>query len=194
MILRPRTWSQTNQRRWSNFKANRRGYYSLWIFLALFFFTLFAEFVANDCPLLVKFDNHYYFPVFVSYPETAFGGEFETEARYRDAYVKKKIEANGWMIWPLIPYSYNTINYNLDQPAPSPPSSENWIGTDDQGRDVLARMIYGFRISVLFGLVLTILSSVIGVAAGALQGYFGGLVDLGFQRFIEIWSGLPVLY
>jgi microcin C transport system permease protein len=190
----PRNWSQTNQRRWANFKANRRGYYSLWIFLALFFFTLFAEFVANDQPLLVKFNDHYYFPAFVSYPETAFGGEFETETRYRDPYVKKLIDAHGWMIWPLIPFSYNTINYDLESPAPSPPDSVDWFGTDDQGRDVLARMIYGFRISVLFGLALTFFSSIIGIAAGAVQGYFGGLTDLLFQRFIEIWGSMPELY
>jgi microcin C transport system permease protein len=193
-FISPRGWSPLTQRRWANFKANKRGFWALWIFLALFGFTLFAEFVANDNPLLLKYDGHYYFPVFVSYPETAFGGEFETEARYRDAYVKKLIEAKGWVIWPLIPYSYNTINYNLDQPAPSPPSRENWIGTDDEGRDVLARMIYGFRISVLFGLALTFFSSIIGIAAGAVQGYFGGRTDLLMQRFIEIWGGLPMLY
>jgi len=188
------TLSPLNQRRWANFKANKRGFWSLWIFLVLFFVTLGAEFIANDNPLLIKFDGHYYTPVFVSYPETRFGGEFETEARYRDPYVKKLIEAKGWMIWPPIPYSYNTINYDLAEPAPSPPSRENWLGTDDQGRDVLARIIYGFRISVLFGLTLTLLSSVIGIAAGAVQGYFGGKTDLIMQRFIEIWGGMPVLY
>ena len=182
------------RRRWANFRANRRGFWSFWLFLALFFFTAGAEFIANDKPLLIKFDHHFYAPIFVSYPETAFGGEFETETRYRDPYVKKLIEAKGWMIWPLIPYAYNTINYDLRQPAPSPPSVENWLGTDDQGRDVLARMIYGFRISVLFGLTLTLLSSVVGIAAGAVQGYFGGLTDLLMQRFIEIWGGMPVLY
>src|SRR3984957_19771854 len=194
MILSPQSWSPLNQRRWANFKANRRGFWSLWIFLLLFFFTLGAEFVANDNPLLVKFDGHYYVPVFASYPETQFGGEFETETRYRDPYVKKLIEAKGWMIWPPIPYSYNTINYDLAEPAPSPPSRDNWLGTDDQGRDVLARMIYGFRISVLFGLVLTIFSSIIGVAAGAVQGYFGGVLDLLMQRFIEMWGSMPELY
>jgi microcin C transport system permease protein len=150
--------------------------------------------VANDNPLLIRFDGHFYAPVFASYPETVFGGEFETETRYRDPYVKKLIEAKGWMLWPPIPYSYNTINYNLSSPAPSPPDGVNWLGTDDQGRDVLARVIYGFRISVLFGLTLTLLSSVIGIAAGAVQGYFGGLTDLLMQRFIEIWGGMPVLY
>ncbi len=193
-FLSPRSWSSLNQRRWANFKANKRGFWSLWIFLLLFSVTLCAEFVANDNPLLIKFDGHYYSPVFFNYPETKFGGEFETEARYRDPYVKKLIEAKGWMLWPAIPYSYNTINYTLSQPAPSPPDGENWLGTDDQGRDVLARIIYGFRISVLFGLTLTLLSSVIGIAAGAVQGYFGGLTDLLLQRFIEIWGGMPVLY
>jgi len=182
------------RRRLDSFRRNRRGFWSLWIFLAVFLVTLFAEFIANDRPLLVHFNGAWYFPVFADYPETTFGGEFPTAADYRDPAVKKLIIAQGWMLWPLIPFSYGTINYDLPSPAPSPPSRVNWLGTDDQGRDVLARLIYGFRISVLFGLVLTALSSVIGVAAGAVQGYFGGLIDLGFQRFIEIWSGLPMLY
>jgi microcin C transport system permease protein len=186
--------SPLSQRRWAVFKANKRGFWSLWLFLILFSVTLFAEFVANENPLLVKFDGRYYMPVFVSYPETKFGGEFETETRYRDPYVKKLIEAKGWMLWPPVKYSYNTINYDLAQPAPSPPTRDNWLGTDDQGRDVLARVIYGFRISVLFGLTLTLFSSVIGIAAGAVQGYFGGKLDLIMQRFIEIWGGMPVLY
>ncbi len=194
MILCPQSWSPINQRRWANFRANKRGYWSLWIFLVLFSVTLCAEFVSNDNPLLVEFNGHFYYPVFVNYPETAFGGEFETETHYRDPYVKKLIEAKGWMVFPLIPFSYNTINYNLSQPAPSPPDKVDWLGTDDQGRDVLARVIYGFRISVLFGLTLTIISSIIGIAAGAVQGYFGGLTDLTMQRFIEIWSGMPELY
>ena len=182
------------RRRLVAFRRNRRGFWSLWIFLALFLVTLFAEFIANDRPIVLRYEGGWYFPVFVDYPETTFGGEFPTPADYRDPAVEKLISAKGWMVWPLIPFSYDTINYNLPSPAPSPPSSVNWLGTDDQGRDVLARLIYGFRISVLFGLALTLLSSVIGVGAGAVQGYFGGLVDLGFQRFIEIWSGLPVLY
>jgi microcin C transport system permease protein len=193
-LFSPRTWSPLNQRRWANFKANKRGFWSLWIFLALFSVTLCAEFVANDNPLLVKYDGHYYAPVFKNYPETAFGGSFETEARYRDPYVRKLINAKGWMIWPAIPFSFNTINYDLEQPAPAPPSRVNWLGTDDQGRDVLARAIYGFRISVLFGLMLTLFSSVIGVTAGAVQGYFGGKTDLIMQRLIEIWNGMPVLF
>jgi microcin C transport system permease protein len=182
------------RRRLEAFRRNRRGFWSLWIFLAVFLITLFAELIANDRPVLVRYDGAWYFPIFVDYPETTFGGEFPTAADYRDPAVAKLIAKKGWMIWPLIPFSYNTINYDLPSPAPSPPSSVNWLGTDDQGRDVLARLIYGFRISVLFGLTLTVLSSVIGVAAGAIQGYFGGLIDLGFQRFIEIWSGLPTLY
>ncbi|HEU0157186.1 MAG TPA: ABC transporter permease [Stellaceae bacterium] len=186
--------SPLTRRRLDSFRANRRGFWSLWIFLALFTVSLFAEFIANDRPIVVHFAGGWYFPVFVSYPETAFGGDFPTAADYRDPEVQKLINAKGWMIWPPIPFSYNTINYKLPSPAPSPPTSVDLLGTDDQGRDVLARLIYGFRISVLFGLALTLLSSVIGVAAGAVQGYFGGLVDLGFQRFIEIWSGLPVLY
>ena len=182
------------RRRLANFRANRRGVWSLWIFLVLFLVTLGAEFIANDRPLLLRYDGAFYFPVLVTYPETSFGGEFPTAADYRDPVVRQHIRAKGWMIWPLIPFSYRTINYDLPSPAPSPPSEVNWLGTDDQGRDVLARLIYGFRISVLFGLVLTLFSSVVGVAAGAVQGYFGGLTDLLFQRFIEIWSGLPILY
>ncbi|WP_395459071.1 ABC transporter permease [Azospirillum melinis] len=182
------------RRRLANFKANRRGFWSFWIFLVLFVVSLGAEFIANDKPLLIEYENHYYWPVFHTYPETTFGGEFETETDYRDPYVRDLIAAKGWMVWPPIPYSYRTINYNLPVPAPAPPSADNWLGTDDQGRDVVARLIYGFRISVLFGLVLTAFSSVIGVAAGAVQGYFGGLTDLLFQRFIEIWQGLPTLF
>jgi microcin C transport system permease protein len=187
--------SQLTVRRWRNFCANRRGYWALWVFLVLFGVTLCAEVIANDKPLLVKYDGRYYFPVFQTYPETVFGGVFETEADYRDREVKKLIaEKDGWMLWPLIPFSYRTVNYDLKSPAPAPPSRDNWLGTDDQARDVTARAIYGFRISVLFGLTLTIFSSVIGVAAGAVQGYFGGLTDLLFQRFIEVWSGLPTLF
>ncbi len=188
--LTPLTW-----RRWHNFKANRRGWWSLWVFLVLFVITLFADFIANDKPLLISYDGGFYAPIFVSYPETTFGGDFETEADYRDPYLAELIaEKQGWILWPPIRYSYDTINLELTVPAPSPPTAENLLGTDDQGRDVLARVIYGFRISVLFGLVLTVFSSIVGVAAGAVQGYFGGWTDLLFQRFIEIWSGLPVLY
>ena len=187
--------SPLNRRRWRAFKSNRRGYYGLIIFSALFLVTLCAEFIANDKPFLVKYDGTYSMPIFKMYTEKSFGGEFETEADYRDPEVARLIhEKGGWMIWPLIPYSYRTIKLDLPVPAPSPPSWENWLGTDDQGRDVLARVIYGFRISVLFGLILTAFSSVVGVAAGAVQGYFGGWTDLLFQRFIEIWTSVPELY
>jgi microcin C transport system permease protein len=177
-----------------NFRSNRRGFWSLWIFLGLFTITLFAEFVANDKPLLVRYDSKFYFPIFYEYPETVFGGFLPTEADYRDPEVAELIREKGWMVFPIVPYSYDTINYNLPVPAPAPPSRDNWLGTDDQGRDVVARLIYGFRISVLFGLILTLLSSIVGVMAGAVQGYFGGWVDLLFQRFIEVWQGLPILY
>lgn len=193
MVLRFRL-SPLTRRRLQNFRANRRGYYSLWVFVGLFGVTLFAEFIANDKPLLVFYADRIYAPVFYTYPETTFGGEFATETDYRDPYVMELITDQGWMIWPPVRYSYETINYDLPGPAPSPPSLENWLGTDDQGRDVLARLIYGFRISVLFGLTLTLASSAIGILAGAVQGYFGGWIDLLFQRFIEIWSGLPVLF
>ncbi len=186
--------SPLTRRRFATFRTNRRGWVSLWLFLALFVLTLGAEFIANDKPLLMKFDGRYSMPVFSTHYETEFGGFLETEADYRDPEVQRLINAKGWMIWPPIPYSYDTINYNLTVPAPAPPSADNWLGTDDQGRDVLARLIYGFRISVLFGLILTILGSAIGVVAGAVQGYFGGWVDLVFQRFMEIWSGMPMLY
>jgi microcin C transport system permease protein len=190
----PLRLSPLNERRLHNFKRNRRGYLSLRIFLVLFVLSLFAEFIANDKPLFVWFEGRAYVPVMVAYPETTFGGDFPTEANYRDPFVRDLIDAGGFAIWPIIPYSYDTFITDLGQPAPSPPSAANWLGTDDQSRDVVARIIYGFRISILFGLTLTILSSLIGVAAGAVQGYFGGWVDLGFQRFIEIWSGLPTLY
>ena len=155
---------------------------------------MFAELVANEKPVLIRYDGAFYSPIFFNYAETEFGGEFELEAEYRDPYVQELIEEKGWILWPLIPFSYSSIDYELDVPAPSPPSARHWLGTDDQARDVAARVLYGFRISVLFGLILTIFSSVVGIAAGAIQGYFGGLTDLMMQRFIEIWEGLPVLY
>jgi microcin C transport system permease protein len=210
--------SPVNRRRWENFKAHRRGYWSLWIFLVLFTLSLVAEFIANDKPFLILYQGRPYFPIFVTYPETTFGGDFETAADYRDPYLQKLIaDKGGTMIWPPIRYSYDTHNLDLPTPAPSKPTwlltekecqpvlerkglkscsdlEYNWLGTDDQGRDVLARLIYGFRISVLFGLILTIISSIIGVAAGAVQGYFGGWIDLLFQRFIEVWTAIPELY
>jgi len=210
--------SPINRRRWESFKANRRGHASFWVFMVLFVVSLFAEVIANDKPYLVEYDGHYYFPTVVSYAETTFGGEFETAADYRDPYVQKLIaDKGGFMLWPPIRFSYGTHNLDLPTPAPSKPTwlltdaqcrpiaekkggtdcrdlEWNWLGTDDQGRDVVARLIYGFRISVLFGLILTAVSIVIGVAAGAVQGYFGGWVDLLFQRFIEIWTTVPELY
>jgi microcin C transport system permease protein len=185
--------SPMNQRRWQNFRANRRGWWSLWIFLALLVLSLPAEFLANDRPLVVRYEGKFMFPVFVDYPETAFGG-FLAETDYRDPFILGEIGSKGWMIWPPIRYSYQTINRNPPTAAPSAPTRDNLLGTDEQARDVLARVIYGFRLSVLFGLGLTLASALIGIAAGAVQGYFGGWVDLGFQRFIEIWAGLPVLY
>lgn len=189
MRLRPLT-----VRRWEAFRANRRGYFSALFFSFLFVLSLFAEIIANDRPLLVEYDGKYFFPVFKDYAETEFGGSFATNANYHDPYVQKLIEDKGWMIWPLIPFRYDTVIDNLPGPAPTPPDSINWLGTDDQARDVLARIIYGFRISVLFGLALTIASTIVGVLAGAIQGYFGGWTDLLFQRFLEIWGGMPFLY
>lgn len=186
--------SAINRRRWDNFRANGRGYWSMWIVIALFLLTLFGEFLANDRPLVMSFKGDLYFPVLVDYPETTFGGSFETPADYTDNFLRDAIKKDGWMIEPLIPYSYDTIDFNLGRPAPSPPDGKHWLGTDNQGRDVLARLIYGFRISMLFAGALTIVSSIVGVAAGAVQGYFGGKIDLFFQRFIEIWGGLPQLF
>jgi microcin C transport system permease protein len=210
--------SPLNRRRWENFKANRRGYWSFWIFLVLFVLSLFAEFIANDKPYFIRFEGKSYVPAIFTYAETDFGGDFETAADYRDPFLQKLIaEKNGKMYWPLVRYDYSTHNLDLPTPAPSKPTwmltekeceavvqrkglsgcrdlEYNWLGTDDQGRDVVARLIYGFRISVLFGLILTIISSIIGVAAGAVQGYFGGWTDLLFQRFIEIWTAIPSLY
>ena len=206
--------SPINRRRWRNFRANKRGSWSLIVFAVLFVISLFAEFIANDKPFLISYDGGIYVPALKDYSEKQFGGEFDI-ADYRDPYLQKLIaDKGGWMIWPPIRYSYDTINLNLPVPAPAPPTwllteaqceaanagpdceniEWNWLGTDDQGRDVVARLIYGFRISVLFGLVLTLFSSLIGVAAGAVQGYFGGWTDLLFQRFIEIWTSIPTLY
>ncbi|UXI00124.1 ABC transporter permease [Photobacterium sp. TY1-4] len=182
------------QERWARFRANKRGYWSLWLFSLLFVISLFAEVIANDKPLLIRFDGGWYLPIVTEYAETEFGGEFESAADYTDPYVAELIQEDGYMIWPLIRFHYDTINYNLPGPAPSPPDGVNWLGTDDKGRDVLARIIYGFRISVLFGFALTLISTVIGVIVGACQGYYGGWVDLFGQRFIEVWSGMPTLF
>lgn len=188
------TLSPIQQRRLQSFRSNRRGYWSMWIFLVLFGLSLCAELIANDRPLVISYQGDLLFPVLQEIPEQRFGGFLPTEADYRDPFIREEIEANGWMLWPPIPFSYDTINYDLEIPSPAPPSAENWLGTDDQGRDVAARVIYGFRISVLFGLTLTFFSSIIGVIAGAIQGFYGGKVDLIGQRFIEVWSGLPMLY
>ena len=209
--------SPINRRRWENFKANRRGYWSFWIFLVLFILTLFAEFIANDRPLYVRYDGKNYFPVFITYPDTEFGDDLGTAADYRDEHLQKLIaQKDGYILWPPIRFSYDTHNRKPPSPFPSKPNwllsdkdcqlaaergftkcselETNWLGTDDQGRDVMARLIYGFRISVLFGLALTIISSIVGVIAGAVQGYFGGWTDLLFQRFMEIWTSIPSLY
>lgn len=186
--------SPLQKRRWANFQRNRRGFYSSIIFLILFGFSLFAEFIANDRPLYVQYQGQSFFPVLFDYPETNFGGSFATSANYRDPLIRSEITKNGYAIWPMIPYSYDTIVTDLPASAPTPPDGLNWLGTDDQARDVMARIIYGFRLSVLFGLTLTFFSTLIGVVAGALQGYFGGWLDLLFQRFLEIWGGLPFLY
>ena len=215
---RPSGWlSPINRRRLDNFRANRRGNWSLWIFLVLFGLSLFSEFLVNDRPILVSYKGEILAPVFVDYPEEKFGG-FLAVTDYRDPFIQEEIADNGWMLWPPIRYSYRTVNNEIPVPAPAPPSwmldkeqrcvrypegvadpncvmgNWNWLGTDDQGRDVVARLVYGFRISVLFGLALTIASSFIGVAAGAVQGYYGGWTDLLFQRFIEIWTAIPTLY
>jgi microcin C transport system permease protein len=214
-----RLWlSPLQRRRWEVFKLNRRGFWSLWVFLLLFGVSLGSEFIANDKPILVKYDEQLYWPIFKAYPETTFGGIFETEAEYRDPAVKEMIgKTGGWVLWPPIRFSYNTQNKNPPMAFPVKPTwmltdedcklaiergfhpcdaslEWNWLGTDDQGRDVIARVLYGFRLSVLFGLALTLFASVIGVAAGATQGYFGGWTDLLFQRFIEIWTSVPTLY
>jgi microcin C transport system permease protein len=183
-----------NQRRMRQFRANRRGLVSLVVFGLLFVTSLFAEFLANDRPLLIEYEGHFYSPILRDYPETAFGGDLPTNAVYTDKEVQQSIEAKGWMLWPLIPYRYDTTITGQGRNALLPPSWKHPLGTDDQARDVLARLIYGFRISVLFGFTLTVLSSIVGIAAGAVQGYFGGWVDLSFQRFLEIWSSMPTIY
>ncbi|MEX5666168.1 ABC transporter permease [Pseudomonas neuropathica] len=189
------TLSPIGQRRWARFKAHRRGWWSLWLFLALFGLSLGGELVANDKPLLVAYQGDWYFPAFKRYTEQDFGGELPFQPDYRSAQVRQLIEGQGGRMWfAPIPFAFDTVNYDLTEPAPSPPSSDNWLGTDDQARDVLARVIFGTRVSLLFALALTAASALIGIAAGALQGYYGGWVDLIGQRLLEVWSGLPVLY
>ena len=187
--------SPLTRRRWANFRAHRRGYLSLKVFVVLLIVSFLAELVANDKPLLLGYDGGVYWPVFVGYPETTFGGALDSEADYRDPEVQALIAAgDGWTVWPPIPYSYDTIDWHIGQPVPAAPSARHWLGTDDVSRDVLARLIYGFRLSVLFGIALTAISSVIGVLVGAVQGFFGGWIDLVGQRLVEIWAGLPVLF
>ncbi|QLG96637.1 ABC transporter permease (plasmid) [Pseudomonas yamanorum] len=189
------TLSPLGKRRIAHFKANRRGRWSLRIFIILCLLCLGAELIANDKPLMVQYHGAWYFPILKDYDETTFGGELPFQPDYASAYVHNLIESqDGWMLFPPIPFSYDTVNYDLTEPAPSPPSAHNWLGTDDQARDVLARVIFGTRISILFALILTAISALIGIGAGALQGFYGGWVDLLGQRLLEIWSGLPVLY
>ena len=184
-----------NQRAWLRFKSNKRGYYCLWIFCCLFFLSLFAEMICNDKPLIINYEGSYYFPFLQSYPETTFGGDFETEADYSDEYVNQLITAeDNWAIYPPVQYSFNTINFLNNAPNPAPPSSQNILGTDDRGRDVFARLLYGFRLSVMFAFALTFIGVVVGIFMGSIQGYFSGKTDLFMQRIIEVWSSMPELY
>jgi len=186
--------TRLGQERWLRFRRNRRGYISLWIFLGIFALSLLSDFVANEVPLMVWYAGRPYFPVFDSFSEKTFGGEFETNADYLDPHVQGLINAKGYMIWPPVRMSYHTINFDLPSPAPSPPTRQNLLGTDENGRDILANILYGLRISILFGFSLSILSSALGVLAGAIQGYYGGRVDILGQRFIEVWSSMPTLF
>ncbi|CAO1664571.1 ABC transporter permease [Halomonas sp. NYA30] len=186
--------SPITRRRLAAFKANRRARVSLWLFTTLFILSLFAELIANDKPIIMQYDGQWYFPMLVDYPETEFDGFLPTRTDYLDPFVQQQIDDHGWALWPIIPFSYQTLDMNMTRPSPAPPDSRHWLGTDDQGRDVTARVIYGFRLSVAFALVLTAGSLVVGVVVGGVQGYFGGKVDLIGQRFTEIWSGLPVLF
>ncbi|MEB4674764.1 microcin C ABC transporter permease [Enterobacteriaceae bacterium G50] len=183
-----------NQARWARFRHNRRGYWSLWIFLIIFVCSMCSELIANDRPLLVQYKGSLYMPLVKEYSEQTFGGQFATAADYQDPWLRKQLSENGWVLWAPVRYGATTIDFNTDLPFPSPPSAQNWLGTDANGGDVLARILYGTRISILFGLMLTICSSVMGVAAGAIQGYYGGKIDLWGQRFIEVWSGMPTLF
>ena len=186
--------SPVMQQRLARFKQNRLGLICLIVFAVIFVLAIFSELIANDKPLVVKYQQSYYFPVIQSYPETTFGGVFETETDYKDPAVQQLIDRDGWALWPVIPFSYQTPNLELAVPVPSPPSQQNWLGTDDQGRDVLARILYGLRVSLLFGFALTLCAAFIGILIGALQGYYGGWVDLIGQRVLEVWGGLPMLF
>ena len=183
-----------NQARWQRFKTNRRGYWSMWIFLLVFIMSLGSELIANDKPLVLRYDQRWYTPFLVNYPETTFGGDFKTATDYQDPLIRSNIEQHGWAIWAPIRYSYNSINFATEVPFPSPSSAQHWLGTNENGNDILAQVLYGLRVSILFGLMLTVLSSVIGITVGATQGFYGGKVDLIGQRFIEVWSGMPTLF
>ena len=188
------TLSPINQQRWQRFQRNRRAWWSLWLFMLLFGLSLGSEFIANERPLVVRFADQWYVPVLVQYSELDFGGDFDVRADYTDPFIQDLINEQGWLLFPPIRFDYRTINYELPQPAPAPPSGTNWLGTDDQGRDIVARLLYGTRISILFGFTLTVLTSIIGIVVGALMGFFGGKLDLFGQRVLEIWSSLPTLF
>jgi len=183
-----------NVDRWAQFKSNKRGYWSLWIFSFLFLLSLVGELWINDKPIMISYQQNWYFPIVQDITEDRLGGDFDIVTDYRDPYMVKQIEKEGWIIWPLVPFYYDSINFELTESAPSAPNHINYLGTDDQGRDLLARLVYGFRISVLFALTLTLVSSVIGIVIGAIQGYYGGKIDLFGQRILEIWEGLPMLF
>ena len=184
-----------SRRAWQRFRANRLGYGSLVIFVALFGFSLLAEVLSNDKPLIARYHGHWYAPIVQNLPETTFGGDFDTPTDFLDPFIQAQFEQRGnWAFYPINPYHHSTLNYFAKQPNPAPPSSDNWLGTDDRGRDVMARLLYGFRLSILFALALTFFGTVIGLLTGALQGFFGGKTDLAMQRFIEVWSAMPELY
>nr|WP_233427610.1 microcin C ABC transporter permease [Rouxiella silvae] len=183
-----------NRARWARFRQNSRGFWSLWIFLILFLLALFSNVIANEKPLLVNYQGHFYLPVLFNYSESTFGGKLQTTTDYQDPFVVKQLESHGWVIWAPLRQSFNSINFSTDSPFPSPPSRHNLLGTDSNGHDVLAEILYGLRISLLFGLMLTLLSSVMGIVIGATQGYYGGKIDLWGQRLIEVWSGMPTLF
>ncbi|RAX57994.1 ABC transporter permease [Helicobacter monodelphidis] len=183
-----------NKKRIQKFFANKRAKYSLYLFGMILFICIAAPFIANDRPLVVSFNQQWYFPIFKTYPETTFGGDFESEANYHDSYIQELIQSKGWLLFPPIPYRYDTIIMGLSDVAPTPPDSKNFLGTDDQSRDLLSRLIYGYAISLAFGLLLTFFSSIIGIIVGAIMGYYGGKIDLFSQRFVEIYSSMPVLF
>jgi len=195
MVMEMGKAASLGRKRWIRFKKNRRGFVSLVLFVVFFGVSLFAEVLSNDKPLLVHYQGQYYFPLWNAYPETVFGGDFETEADYRDPYIRNRLTTGpNFAVFPLNPHSFNSINQTLDRPTPAPPSRDNYLGTDERGRDVLARLLYGFRLSVLFGASLTVVGTLLGIAAGGLQGFFGGRIDLLCQRFIELWGSMPELY